>query len=466
MKQICLVLFFLLMRVLYKRFLLIAGLLITVIASHGQASEMEKKLDSLLAGYFIPSQPGCEVLVARHGQIIYEKAFGRANLELNVPLSTGMVFNLASITKQFTAVAILQLQEQGKISLHDSLQKFIPGFPSKGHTITIEHLLTHTSGIKDYLQLDYSGQNMERWDFTPQQLIDSFKNYPLNFTPGARFSYSNSGYFLLGYIIEKVTGKQYQQYIMDNLLRPLGLTHTCFDSDGNIIPGRVDGYRKDGADFKMADYWSPTIEYAAGGLISNAGDLLKWHNGLYSYQVLKKETLQKAFIPFQLADGTTTGYGYGWFVKTSNGIKSIEHEGGMPGFKTNEIYYPAEDLFIAILCNSGAVNIDELSASISVITLGKPLQCDVKVDPEILDKYVGAYKLSIDPNRTITIQRVNDRLIAVVSPTQKMPLLFLSETNFQFKNLLGASGEFVVEEGKVTKFYVNQNGRYEWIKTK
>lgn len=451
---------------MYKFVLLFTGSLLAIIDSYGQTNQMEKKLDSLLAGYFIPTQPGCEVLVARHGQIIYKKAYGRANLELNVPMSTGMVFNLASITKQFTAVAILLLQEQGKISLYDSLQKFIPDFPSKGHTITIEHLLTHTSGIKDYLQLDYSGQNIERWDFMPKQLIDSFKNYPLNFTPGTRFSYSNSGYFLLGYIIEKVTGKPYQNYLMNNLLKPLGLTHTCFDSEGNIIPGRVNGYRKEGESIKNADYWSPTIEYAAGGLISNVDDLLKWHNGLYSYQVLKKETLQKAFMPFQLADGTTTGYGYGWFLKTANGIQSIEHEGGLPGFKTNEIYYPAEDLFIAILCNCGAVNIDELCANISVITLGKPLQSDVDLDSKILDKYVGTYKLSIDTSRTITMQRVNDRLVAVVSPSQNIPLLFQSETRFQFKDLLSASCEFVVEEGKVTKFNVNQNGHYEWIKTK
>jgi CubicO group peptidase (beta-lactamase class C family) len=450
---------------MYKFVLLFASF-IPAINSYGQANQMEKKLDSLLAGYFIPTQPGCEVLVARHGQIIYEKAFGSANLELNVPLRTGMVFNLASITKQFTAVAILQLLEQGKISVYDSLQKFIPDFPTKGHTITIEHLLTHTSGIKDYLQLNFSGQNMERWDFMPKQVIDSFKNYPLNFPPGSRFSYSNSGYFLLGYIIEKVSGKPYQNYIEDNLLKPLGLKNTCFDNDGNIIPGRVNGYRKEGTGFKNTDYWSPTIEYAAGGLISNVDDLLKWHNGLYAYRLLKKETLQKAFTPFRLADGTTTGYGYGWFVKTTNGIQSIEHEGGMPGFKTNEIYYPAEDLFIAILCNCGAVPIDDLSANISVITIGKPLQSDVKVDPKILDKYEGSYKLSIDTNRTITMQRVNDRLIAVVSPTKKIPLLFLSQTNFQFKNLLGVSGEFVVEEGRVTKFYINQNGRYEWIKTK
>ncbi|MBO9202150.1 MULTISPECIES: serine hydrolase [Niastella] len=451
---------------MHKSVFLFAGFFLAIINSNGQGNQLEKKLDKLIAGYIVPSQPGCEVLVARHGQIVYKKAFGSANLELNVPLSTGMVFNLASITKQFTAVAILQLMEQGKISLNDSLQKFVPDFPSKGHTITIEHLLTHTSGIKDYLQLNFSGQNMERWDFTPKQVIDSFKNYPLNFIPGARFSYSNSGYYLLGYIIEKISGKRYQNYIIDNLLKPLGMAHTCFDSNGNIIPGRVNGYYKDGADYKNPDFWSPTIEYAAGGLISNVDDLLKWHNGLYSYQLLKKETLQKAFTPFRLSDGKATDYGYGWFAKTNNGIQSIEHEGGLPGFRTNEIYYPGEDVFIAILCNFGTAPIEDLSAGISAVALGKSLQSDVKVDPAILDKYVGVYKLSIDTNRTVTIQRTNDGLIAHFSPTQTKSLLFESETGFQFKNMLGVSGEFVVEEGKVTKFYIYQNGRFEWTRSK
>lgn len=451
---------------MYKPVLLIAGLLLIVFTSPGQGSEWQKKLDSLLSGYFVPSQPGCEVLVARHGKVVYKNAFGSANVELNVPISTGMVFNLASITKQFTAVAILQLVEQRKISLYDSLQKVVPDFPWKGHTITIEHLLTHTSGIKDYMQLDYAGQNMERWDCSPKQLIDSFKNYPLNFSPGSRFSYSNSGYFLLGYIIEKVSGKSYQNYITDNLLVPLGLKHTCFDSDGNIIPGRVNGYRKEGAGYKNADYWSPSIEYAAGGLISNEEDLLKWHNGLYAYQVLKKETLQKAFTPYRLSDGTTAGYGYGWFVKTTSGIQSIEHGGGMPGFRTNEIYYPSEDLFIAILCNCGAAPMDELSAGISGMAIGKPLQKDVKVAPEILEKYIGTYQLSIDAGRTMTIQRMNDGLIAVVSPGQSVPLLFQTQTSFQFKNMTGITGEFIMENGKVVKFYIDQNGRYEWIKAK
>lgn len=177
--------------------------------SYGQNTQIEKQLDGLLAEQFKQTEPGCEVLVAKEGQVIYKKAFGSADLELNVAIAPDMVFNLASITKQFTAVAILQLVEQYKISLQDSLQKFIADFPSKGHTITIENLLTHTSGIKDYMQINYPNLYMERWDFTPKQLIDSFKNYPLEFEPGTKFSYSNSGYYLLGYIIQKVTGKSY-----------------------------------------------------------------------------------------------------------------------------------------------------------------------------------------------------------------------------------------------------------------
>jgi CubicO group peptidase (beta-lactamase class C family) len=439
--------------------------LLIVTSSFGQESQFESKIDELLTKQFNQSQPGCEVLVAKHDQIIYRKAYGNANLELNVALNPDMVFNLASITKQFTAVAILQLVEQGRISLLDSLQKYIPDFPSKGHTITIENLLTHTSGVKDYMQLDYPNSYMERLDYRPKQLIDSFKNYALEFEPGTKFSYSNSGFYLLGYIIEKVSGKRYQEYMQDNILKPLGLTHTYFDSAGIIIPNRVNGYQKDDTVFKNEDYWSPTIEYAAGGLISNVDDLFKWHKGLYSYQILKKESLLKAFTSFQFKDGTPTGYGYGWFLKTSNGIKSIEHAGGIPGFVSNEIYFPAEDIFIAILCNCGTAPIDELSVNISGIVIGKPLQTDVKVDAKTLDKYVGVYKLSIDTSRTITMLKKNNQLFAKASDTEIFPIVFQSDTKFQFKNILNANCEFISVNGKVTKISVSQNGHYEWIKT-
>lgn len=451
-----------------KSFFFSIGFLVLLTCTYGQTKQdkqLEKKLDDLLSTQFKTSDPGCEILVTKKGEIVYKKAFGNANIELNVPIRPDMVFNLASVTKQFTAVAILQLIEQGKISLTDSLQKFIPDFPFKGYTITIENLLTHTSGIRDYMQLDYANLYMERWDFKPKQLIDSFKNYALEFEPGTKFSYSNSGYYLLGYIIQKVSGLSYQIYIQNNLLKPLGLDHTYFDSSGIIIPNRVNGYRKDDGVFKNADYWSPTIEYAAGGLISNVDDLFKWHKGLYSYQILKKETLQKAFAPYQLKNGVSTGYGYGWFLKISNGINSVEHEGGMPGFRSNVIYFPSDDIFIATLYNSGTAPIDDLSNTISSIAIGKPLQADIKVDAKLLDEYAGVYTLTIDPSRTITMLKENNRLIAQVSETERMPILFQSETKFQFKNLIGANCEFIKENGKVTKFNVNQNGHFTWTKT-
>jgi CubicO group peptidase (beta-lactamase class C family) len=172
----------------------------------------------------------------------------------DVPLKPAMVFNIGSITKQFTAVAILQLVEQGKISLQDSVQKFIPDFPSKGYAISIEHLLTHTSGIRDFTDMKYPGIYMERWDMSPKQMIDGFKNDALAFEPGTQFSYSNSGYYLLGYIIEKVSGERYQSYIEHNILKPLNLSHTYFDSSGILIPNMVNGYEKEDTAFKNAPY--------------------------------------------------------------------------------------------------------------------------------------------------------------------------------------------------------------------
>lgn len=178
---------FLLFKKMNRLFVLLTIALIIAIPSSGQNSTIEKQLDDLLAKQFKPTEPGCEILVAKQGNIIYNKAFGSANLELGVSVRPGMIFKVASITKQFTAVAILQLVEKGLLGLRDSLQKFIPDYPSKGHTITIENLLTHTSGIRDYMQINYPNPYMERWDFTPKQLIDSFKHYPLEFEPGTKF---------------------------------------------------------------------------------------------------------------------------------------------------------------------------------------------------------------------------------------------------------------------------------------
>ncbi|WP_289660082.1 serine hydrolase [Flavobacterium panacagri] len=429
-----------------------------------QDKQLEKKLDELLSSKFSLSEPGIEVLVAKKGEIVYNKAFGSANLELNVPIKPDMVFKLGSITKQFTAVAILQLVEQGKISLKDNLQKFIPDYPSYSQNITIENLLTHTSGIKDYMQIDYQEPYLERRDFKPKELIDLFKNVPLEFDPGTKYKYSNSGYYLLGYIIEKVSGKSYSAYLQENILKPLALNHTYFDNSNNIIPNRVNGYRKDGKVFKNTDYWSMTIAYAAGELISNTEDLLKWNEGLYSYKILKKETLEKAFVPFKLKDGSVVEYGYGWILKNVNGIKSIEHGGAITGFLTNEIYYPEEKVFVAALFNCECAPKDELSVDIASLVLGKTFQQEIKMDNALLNEYTGIYTLSTDTKRTITITNENGQLWAKISGQGTIPLIFQSDTKFQFKNVLGAECEFVKENGKVTKLNISQNGNFEWKK--
>lgn len=452
-----------------KRIYPILFCLFTAYASFAQTphgDKLTKSIDSLVAPQFEGNQPGVSILVAKSGQVVYKKAFGSASVELNVPIQPDMVFDLGSITKQFTAVAILQLVEQGKIALKDSIQRYIKNFPSKGYPITIENLLTHTSGIPDYMQLDTGDPYAERRDFTPRAIIDLFKTLPLQFEPGTKFSYSNSGYFLLGYIIEQVTGESYYQYVREHILVPAGLDHTFFNQPNKIIPGHVSGYKKEDDRYKKADYWSATLPYAAGDLVSNTADLFKWHQALYAGKVLKKEMLEKAFTPFILKNGTSAGYGYGWYVTDYNGVKSVGHGGAITGFLTDEMYYPGADVYVVVLCNCDCIPKDELTMSISSLALGKPLQADLVLSESVLNRYIGTYAMLPDQKRTMVIFKKDGRLVADVQGQGSFELLFQSETAFDFKGIPGASANFIVEDGKVTKFIVEQNGRYEWKKIK
>src|SRR5260221_389209 len=201
-----------------------------------QNKQLTKDLDLYLSRQFKTNEPGCSVLISKGGQTVYENAYGLSNLELNVLNQTNSVFRLGSITKQFTAVAILQLIEQGKLSLTDSIQKFIPDFPFKGYKINIEHLLTHTSGIKEYLSLNHPDPFVLRRDFKPKELIDFFKNESLEFKPGSKWAYSNSGYFLLGYIIELISGENYGQYIKENIFQHCNMTQSYYGDYSSIVP--------------------------------------------------------------------------------------------------------------------------------------------------------------------------------------------------------------------------------------
>lgn len=438
--------------------------------SKGQNHRLEKSLDSLIAKRYEAVSPGCAVLIAKNGHVIYEKGFGKASLELNVPMKPGMVFRLGSITKQYTAIAILQLVEQGKIALQDSIQKFIKDFPDKGHTITIENLLTHTSGIIDYESLDMKIPYVYRADFPPKQIVDSLEHHPLVFTPGSKFSYCNSNYFLLGYIIELITGKSYGEYMRQHIFTPMGLTNTYYDDEKQVIPNRVDGYAKWQDDkYERADYIGMSQAYAAGALMSNVEDMFKWHQELYDYKLVKKEMLEKAFTPFKLNDGTFSNYGYGWFLKDLADSKTVEHAGGIDGFQSDEIYFLKEDIFVATLYNSMNKGGDDmgfmlLSNDIATLAMGKALPKEVKVANTILQQYVGVYQFDATHSATITLENGQLQIESQSGGLPKSPLFAESENKFLLK-VVKAEIEFVRDSaGKVSQMTVHINGQEQICK--
>jgi len=443
---------------------LILMLLVTSLSFNASSQTLNTKqltaeYDKLLSEQFKPGETGCAALVAKNGQIIYQKAFGMANLELGVPMQPDMVFRIGSITKQFTAVAILQLMEQGKLSLQDDITKFIPDYPTQAYTITIEHLLTHTSGIKSYTgMLDYL-KNV-RTDMKPEEVIAMFKNQPMEFAPGTKWNYNNSGFFLLGYIIEKVTGKTYAEYLQENFFTPLGMTSSCYGSDTKIIKNRASGYQPGDDGAQNSDYCSMTQPYSAGSIMSTVGDLFKWHQAVHSYKLVKKETIDKAFTEYKLTNGDGTGYGYGWFLSQLQGSPTIEHGGGIFGYLTSSIYLPAEDVFVALFSNNVGKEPEFTSLKMAALTIGKPLKTtEIKVDETTLDQYIGIY--TNDKAREVTITREGTQLSAKLAGagTRKMNPVekdkFLVEDAFMYATFSRDS------EGKIVSFVSDDRGKLD-----
>lgn len=454
------------MKLILTSFLLI--FITSSFAQDRQDKERIKQVDKFATANFKKYSPGCAILIAKKGEVIYEKGFGIANLELNVPMKPEMVFRIGSITKQFTSIAILQLVEKGKISLSDSIQKYINNYHFKGKTITIENLLTHTSGIKGYEQIDAKVPNAIRIDFAPALIIDSLDKLSLDFDPGTKYSYSNSNYFLLGYIIEKVTGKSYQQYLKENIFNTIELNSTYYESDTEIIPNRAKGYTFSDSSYWNSGFISMSTVYSAGALLSTVNDLFKWHQGLYSGQLLKNETLQKAFTKYKLADGKLSDYGYGFFIQKDNGFTTIGHGGAIDGFRAMEIYYPEQELFITLLMNSEPDNYMNFFDAISKLALGKsiePTYKDLFVADTTLNSYIGIYIFFEDKKQTLKVYRKDNRLYAELSngTGYNMALLAQSDTLFYLPDVrrIPTTIEFIITNGKVTGLYWTQEQKHE-----
>ena len=421
-------------------------------------------IDTILNKVFKPDGPGAAVLVAKKGELIYKKAFGMADLELNVPMQPDMIFRIGSITKQFTAVAILQLAEQGKLSLQDDIKKFIPDYPTQGNTITVEHLLTHTSGIKSYTGMkDF--MSMMRKDMKPSEIIDVFKNEPMDFAPGTKWNYNNSGYILLGYIIEKVSGKTYEQYVKDHLFAPAGMSSSGYGNETRIIKNRAKGYQGSSNNYVNADYLSMTIPYAAGSLISTVEDLWKWNRAVHSYKIVSKTSLDKAFTNYKLSNNKLSNYGYGWTLSKVQGSPTIEHSGGIHGFQTDAIYLPKEDIFVAIFSNCNCNPPGDMTQRIAAIAMGKPYTWkEIAIDETTAKEYAGVYVNTEGEQRIIKVE--GNKLTSQRGAGSIFTIKPFAKDKFFFERFLDTLEFARNNSGRIEKLlYKSRNEQGEWKKT-
>jgi D-alanyl-D-alanine carboxypeptidase len=371
-------------------------------------AELGAYADRALAAIYPPGQPGAAAIVVKDGKVVLRKGYGMANLELGVAMAPDMVFELGSVTKQFTAAAILLLQERGKLRVEDDITKYLPDYPTHGATITLENLLTHTSGIPSYTGLREWFPHM-REDLKPADVAALFKDKPLEFNPGEKWAYDNSGFFLLGMIVEKVSGKSYEDFVEEEIFHQLGMTHSRYGHPEEIVPRRATGYSRDEKEFANASFISMTQPYAAGSLMSTVDDLAIWDRALAGdpeKTLLKKESLDRMFTAAHLKSGLSTRYGYGMGVSDFQGKRILQHGGDINGFTTVVTRVPEEKLFIAILSNNEASDPrpDAVALRIVAKALGKPLEerRSVPLDAKLLDEYVGVYRFESKTVRVIT----------------------------------------------------------------
>jgi CubicO group peptidase (beta-lactamase class C family) len=397
------------------------------------------------------------VMVARSNQIVFIKGYGLANLEHNIPNGPDTKFRLGSITKQFTAVCILKLQEEGKLSVDDPISKFITDCPTNWSGIKIRHLLTHTSGIPSFTGFpDYVETMMLR--SLPEKTIGRFRDKPLEFKPGERFVYSNSGYILLGYLVEKASGKAYEDYLQKAIFKPLGMKDSGYDHFEQVLPHRATGYSRDADHWVNSAYIDMTVPYGAGALYSTVEDFYRWYQCWRDRKILSEASWKMMTTP----EKGNYGFGIGiteHFKKTDQ--KAYEHGGGINGFATSMKWFPEADLFIAAFANSDSARADVVANNLAALMFDLPVELPkerkpIKLDPKQLEPLVGRYELST--NFVLTITATGEQLFVQATGQSKTEVFPESETNF-FSKIVDAQMTFYKDSsGKVTHLVLHQNG--------
>lgn len=336
-----------------QRRAVLAAFAIGLTASCTRVPDTGQAIARALEPAFVGHRSGGVVLVAQHGRPVFRRAYGMASVELGVAMTPGHVLGTGSITKQFTAAAILQLVARGAVTLDGDARTYVPELPPTSARITIDQLLTHTSGVPNVVdRSDFDA--IARLDYTVDELLALTRDMPLHFEPGAGFHYSDSGYFLLGAVVERVSGLSYGDYIEQRLFRPIGMHDTWLVDGDTIVTRLATGYSvRDGLLVPPAPI-SMTVPYAAGGVFSTVDDLWRWDQAIRSGKVIDSTLLERAWQVRTLADGTVSGYGYGWKMCTLAGRRTIEHGGFLNGYQASLLLLPDEDVTVIVLVNNDA----------------------------------------------------------------------------------------------------------------
>jgi CubicO group peptidase (beta-lactamase class C family) len=368
-----------------KHFKVLAVLLFSALIINANAQDKSQKIDELVNKYHEYGQFSGAVLIAEGGDVIYKKGIGYANAEWKIPNEPDVKYRLGSITKQFTSMLIMQLVEKGKINLDGKLSEYLPYYRKDvGDKVTIHQLLTHTSGIPDYTESSDFMSNEIRNPLSAKALVEKYCSGDLEFEPGTQWKYDNSGYVILGAVIEQVTDKHYETVLKENILEPLGMNSTGYDHNEEIIEKRASGYHKAGLKIINAPYIDMSLPFAAGALYSTVEDMYKWDQALYTDKLVSNESKKKIFTPYM------NNYGYGWGIREQEfgGVKKnvISHSGGIFGFNTIILRYTDDKNLIVLLCNELPGELNGLSKGIANILYDQPYEMPKKSLAEFLMK--------------------------------------------------------------------------------
>jgi CubicO group peptidase (beta-lactamase class C family) len=431
--------------------LLASGFAQTVVSNQEVSGKADEYMNALVnvKGF------GGAVLIARDGKAIVSRGYGLADVELNVPNTAQTKFRIGSLTKQFTAAAVMILQERGKLNVRDGVCKYLTDCPAAWQGITIHQLLTHTSGIPNITALP-DWEEKKTIPVTISQSVARFRDLPLEFKPGEQFKYSNSNYILLGLIVEKSSGTSYENFMKETVFTPLKMADTGLDSSARILKNRAAGYSREGETTVNAAYVNMNIPYAAGALYSTVEDLLRWDQALYTETLLSRKSLDAMFTPEK------SGYAYGWGVGTRNDRRFIAHTGGIEGFSAHISRFPDERATVIVLLNNDEAPSSAVANDLAAILFGEKYEVpkarqEISVDPKIYDAYAGQYQIA--PGFAVTVTREGNKLMVQATGQPSAELFPESETKF-FLRIVDAQISFTKDAGnQVTGLILHQGGR-------